>query len=269
MVDQLCCFLTRGSASAGRVAGKMVVVAVFGWMSTQIASAQEPGVHYYHQGVMPPGAIGSLQLQRGGPVRGFFQPVEIKAPQGVLISLVEGGAFEPPQPTPYKVGLLIGQVYRLRVTNVPLYQGLEVFPTIEVVDRLYAPPDQMWRFPIEIQLALEDLVLALDGKFVTRVIYLEDPLLALPVRKDPGRQEWFEAAPGTDPLAVADQLGRPVAILRLGARLPGRTPGADRDFFFGSPPLARYAGGPNQTPQPVEPQSSGETQARLSGRQTR
>ena len=38
-----------------------------------------------------------------------------------------------------KAGLLIGSVYRLRVTSIPLAEGLEVFPTIEVIDRLYAP----------------------------------------------------------------------------------------------------------------------------------
>ncbi len=45
---------------------------------------------------MPPGAIGSRQLQRGGPLPGFFQPVEIKAPAGALISLASGDQFGRP-----------------------------------------------------------------------------------------------------------------------------------------------------------------------------
>ena len=36
-------------------------------------------------------------------------------------------------------GMLIGQVYRLRVTNIPHQPGVEVFPTIQVIDRLYPP----------------------------------------------------------------------------------------------------------------------------------
>jgi hypothetical protein len=230
----------------------MAVVILLSCLSEALLPAQEPGVHYYHQGVMPPGAIGSLQLQRGGPLPGFFQPVEIKAPQGALISLVENGGFGLPESAPIKVGLLIGQVYRMRVMNVALHEGLEVFPTIEVIDRLYPPPDQMWRFPIEIQLTHEDLVLAIEGKFVTRVIYLEDPQLALPVAKDPNAQEWFDVAPGRDPLAQADQLGRPVAILRLGARLPDRNLGADSSFFYGSPPLVRHLANALELPQHVE-----------------
>ena len=54
-----------------------------------------PAFTIWHQGVMPPGAIGSRQLQRGGPLPGFFQPVEIKAPPGVLISLASGDQFGP------------------------------------------------------------------------------------------------------------------------------------------------------------------------------
>ena len=90
--------------------------------------AQEPGVHYWHHGVMPPGAIGSRQLQRGGPLPGFFQPVEIKAPAGVLISLAVANQFDPAPEAPRRVGLLIGSVYRLRVTNIPWQaEGLESF----------------------------------------------------------------------------------------------------------------------------------------------
>ena len=209
--------------------------------SAGLLPAQEPGVHYLHHGVMPPGAIGSQQLQRGGPLPGFFQPVEIKAPPGVLVSLAENGAFGQAEPAPVRAGMLIGQVYRFRATNIPLHPGLEVFPTIEVIDRLYTPRGQEVRFAVPVELTTEDLLLASDGKFVTRVIYLEDPRQALPIQEDPQTQNWFEAAPGRDPLAMADRLGRPVAILRLGARLPDATVGADMAFLFGCPPLVKHS----------------------------
>jgi len=127
---------------------------------------------------------------------GYFQPVEIKAPQGALVSLAVAGTFDGPKPAPRRTGFLIGQVYRMRVTNIHLHPGMEVFPTIEVTDRLYPPRGQETRFAIPIELTQEDLELALQGKFVTRVIYLEDPRRALPVAEDPQRQEWFEIGPG-------------------------------------------------------------------------
>ncbi len=229
---------TMRSLFRKRLAGTMIVV-LLGWLAPGTLWAQQPGVHYWHQGVMPPGAIGSRQLQRGGPLPGFFQPVEIKAPSGALISLASADQFGSGHATPYRVGFLIGSVYRLRVTNIPLEaggEGLEVFPTIEVIDRLYAPPGQECRFAIPIELTKEDLRLALRGKFVTRVIYLEDSRNASPTREINKSQNWFEVSPGQDPLAAADALGRPVAILRLGGRLPDAS--AQSGFFFGSPPYA-------------------------------
>lgn len=209
----------------------MLVLWSLGYATT--LSAQQPSVHYLHHGVMPPGAIGSAQLQRGGPLPGYYQPVEIKAPAGALVSLAVDQQFDRSQQGPRKAGFLIGAVYRLRVTNIRLAAGVEVFPTIEVIDRLYAPPGQACRFPIPIEITEDDLRLAADGKFVTRVIYLEDPQNAIPARENPQHQDWFEAAAGQDPLAVADGLGRPVAILRLGGRLPDQK--LDTQFFFGSP----------------------------------
>jgi hypothetical protein len=232
-----------------RVAGKMAMMAACLLVLAAIGSAQESGVHYYHQGALPPGAIGSQQLQRGGPLAGYYQPVEIKAPDGARIALAVNGQFEEPRQNMRKAGMLIGSVYRLQVSGIPQAEGQEVFPTIEIIDRLFTPLGQENRFSIPIELSDADLKLALEGKFVTRVIYLEDPRDALPIRDDPNRQTWFEVGPGQDPLAVADSLGRPVAILRLGGRLPDSNAGPDPKFFFGFPPFVDY---PNPPAAPVE-----------------
>jgi hypothetical protein len=197
--------------------------------------AQQPQVHYNHAGTMSPGAIGRGQLRRGGPLRGYVQPVEIKVPQGALISLAMDGQFDGGDGSPRLVGMYVSPVYRLKVTNIPLHAGHEVFPTIEVIDRLYAPRGKETRFPIPIELTQQELEMALDGKFVTRVIYVEDTDTALPVAQDPSEQHWLEVASGSDVLAEADKLGRPVAILRLGGRLPGAN-GPNQEFLFGSPP---------------------------------
>ncbi|MGD0654848.1 MAG: DUF11 domain-containing protein [Thermoguttaceae bacterium] len=230
-----------------QVAGRVVLM-VFGSLGlATMLPAQQPGVHYWHQGAMPPGAIGSRQLTRGGPLPGFFQPVEIKAPDGALISLASDGRFDEPQGGPRKAGLLIGAVYRLKVTGIRLAAGLELFPTVEIIDRTYAPIGMELRFPIPVELSQEDLSLALEGKFVTRVIYLEDPRNALPARENPQAQDWFEVKPGQDPLAIADALGRPVAILRMGGRLPEASQSPDPSFLFGCPPFVSYPSQPQQT----------------------
>ncbi|MEX2141570.1 MAG: hypothetical protein WD894_20055 [Pirellulales bacterium] len=189
-----------------------------------------------HAGKLPPGAIGAQQLLRGGPLPGYFQPAEIKAPEGAFVSLAVNQEFSAPQTTPLKVGMLIAPVYRLRVTQIPNHLGEEVYPTIEIINRIYPPVGEEFRFPVPIELTQADLELALSGKFVTRVVYLEDPQQALPVAPVDDEQRYFEVRPSDDPLEVADRLGRPVAIIRLGGRLPDAT-GPDPKFLFGSPPL--------------------------------
>ncbi|MCS7237308.1 MAG: hypothetical protein NZ899_03455 [Thermoguttaceae bacterium] len=214
--------------------------------------AQQPSVHYFHQGNLQPGTVGATRLQGGGPVVGYFQPVQIRAPSGVSISVAEGGTFGEPAPAPLTVGLLIGPVYRFRITDIPFFPGKEVYPTVEIIDRIYPPLGLEWQYPVVIELTLEDLRLALQGFFVTRVVYLEDPQRALPIATENTGQNWFEAPPGTDPLTIADQLGRPVAIVRLGGRVPATFPVPDEQFLYGCPPVMRSPAQAAETKAPPE-----------------
>ncbi len=214
-----------------------LLAAVLVSLSASAVEAQGPRAHFQHAGKMPPGAIGSQQLLRGGPLPGYFQPVEIKAPPGAMVSLAIDNQFSAPLATPLRVGMLIAPVYRFRVAQIPDRPGAEVYPTIEIINRIYPPIGEEFRFPVPIELTLEELEMALNGKFVTRVIYLEDPLNAVPVATGADKpQSFFEVRPTDDPLAIADQLGRPVAILRLGGRLPEAT-APDAKFMYGSPML--------------------------------
>lgn len=186
---------------------------------------------------MPPGAIGNLRLVRGGPLSGYFQPVRIRAPEGARISLAEeGGACNVVEGS-LLVGMQIGPVYRLQVSGFSPQTGLEVYPTVEVIDRLYPPPGLALRYPIPIELTREELQMAADGVFVTRVIYVENPNQAVPIdSSQDDHQQWVEAPHGADPLAVADEMGRPVAILRIGARVPS----ASASTFDACPPPVQH-----------------------------
>lgn len=193
-----------------------LVSGVFG----SAAYGQRPPVHYFHSANLPPGVVGHGQTLRGGPVAGYFQPVEILVPPGSSVSLVANGEFQPPQKNSVLVGLQVGQVYPLKIMGIPRKEGAEVFPSIEIVNRMYPPPGLERHFPVPIQFTEEELGLALSGRYVLRVIYLEDPQTALPVRDDPAKQRYFDVRSDEDPLQVADRLGRPLAILRMGSRMP-------------------------------------------------
>ncbi len=205
-------------------------------LTTSYAYAQQRVVHYpFGTQNMVPGAIGRAALGKRAPLRGYYQPVEVHAPKGCHIAVAVEGVFVESKKSPVNVGLLIGQVYRFQVTRIPLRPGLEVYPTIEVVDRLYPPAGKAARFPVPVILTLEEIDLALKGSLVTRVIYVENPDAALGGHEEPGEQRYFETRAQDDPLKVADVLGRPIAILRVGSRLPGQNP--DASFFYGSPHL--------------------------------
>lgn len=202
------------------------------------AGGQDRPVHWLNAGAMPPGAIGSLRLHRGGPLNGYFQPVRVRAPQGARIALAMEGSFTEAEGE-LLAGMHIGPVYRLKLTEIPNHPGLEIFPTVEVIDRLYPPPGLALRFPIPIELTAEELDLAARGSFVTRVIYVEDPQTALPVaRPKDGDQPWVEAPKGADPLVEADKRGRAVAILRIGSRMPNAN--AEAEFASCAPPAVMY-----------------------------
>ncbi len=196
-------------------------LSVLAWLSclTTLAHAQPP-IHYFHSANLPPGTVAQGQLERHLTLRGYYQPVEVQVPSGALVSVNIGGQFDEPHAGSVVAGMQIGPVYQLKISNIPYFEGFEVFPTIEVVNRLYPPEGKSRRFPIPIQFTQEELEMALDGRYVTRVVYLEDRDSALPVQDDPAHQRYFEAAPGEDPLRVADQFGRPMLIMRMGSRVP-------------------------------------------------
>ncbi len=165
---------------------------------------------------------------------GYFQPVQIKVPEDARVSLAREGAFIQPQKGSITAAMQVGYIYRFQVLNIPLNEGFEVYPTIEMINRLRPPVGEEWRFPIPVELTLEDFELALAGKLVTRVIYLEPPDTALPRSADSQQQWYFDVGARNDPLQVAKELGRPMAIVRLGGIVPDRN-GPTRDFLFGSP----------------------------------
>ena len=221
------------------VAGKILRAVLVGFVCSTSVFAQDRPVHWHHKGAMPPGAIGRQRLMRGGPLSGFCQPVEIRVPQGTRIAPAAASGFLEGRQDRLLVGLPIGPVYRFKVTEIPEQPGLELFPSIELVDRLYPPAGQALKFPVPIELTQEELLLAAEGRFITRVIYLEDPQLAPAIARDGEEQPWIEARPGDDPLVMADHLGRPMAILRLGGRVPGNNQ-VNPAFLYGAPPAVVY-----------------------------
>ncbi|WP_231615922.1 hypothetical protein [Novipirellula artificiosorum] len=191
--------------------------------------------HRIVSGDMPPGQVGQARLTGRGPVQGYFQPVAFSGPKGVGFSMPEhGNLFGKEDPT-LQLGLMVGGVYRFRITGIPNAEGAELYPTIELIDRIYPPPGLATSFPILINLDQDDLDAALDGRMVTRVIYLEDPDTAIALPETPKTSRAIEISEHQDALEVADRFGRPVAIVRIGSVAPPTAEALMPQFFFGYP----------------------------------
>lgn len=193
--------------------------------------------HALYQGDLPAGVVGQARLQRRGPVVNYYQPVQFVGPTGVKFALAENGSFGNSQDG-LMAGLLIGSVYRYRVTEIPGAEGVELYPTVELIDRTYPPANLATLYPIPVVLDESDIEAALDGRMVTRVVYLEDPQTAIAIPGTPTESRVMELSSYQDPLHEADRLGRPVAIVRMGSVRPPAAPALLPQFFFGFPTWA-------------------------------
>jgi hypothetical protein len=168
-----------------------------------------------------PGAIGAMHGSQLGPrpesvCPDFIQPVEIRGPEGMMVSIETAAGWSPMKPAPFRMGLVVGEPYRLRIGGIEGREGDEVFPSLRVLAKLATPPGQAWRFPVEVTIDADDLRLAVAGAHVRRVVYsacdAEQPDI-LPAA-------WFDVKPGHDAFAVASTLGDPIAELVIGNRVP-------------------------------------------------
>lgn len=211
----------------------------------QAQEVPPPGsVHYQWTGQTPPGVVGTWQLRRGVGPAGYFQPVQIVGPKGLRVDFEpavgnihpspgEWGSKKGATAAPALAGLLVGPAYRIQLSGLPDHPNRSLWPTIEVIDRLYPPVGSEPKFPIPIEFTQEEIDAALEGRMITKVIYLEEPDRALPLERVAGRLPVFDVAPGRDPLKAADVFGRPMAIVRLGKRVPLAYPSA----AYASPPV--------------------------------
>lgn len=211
-------------------------------------------------------ALAGLALLAGKPAagqdwhrnpHGMYQPLNQSAPPGrtalwyaaagrihplerqtVRVTLPSTGKVtfftaDPDDPivvdAPGMVTLQLAHIYRMRIAEMPEFPGVELYPSIELIDRLHPPQGQEHRFPVPIEFHEEEIEGALAGNLMTKVVYLEQPQVAR-----------IEPADGTIPVAdlpnsvnlfaAADLRGRPLAIIRLGSRTPAPS-GAEAAFF--------------------------------------
>jgi hypothetical protein len=163
----------------------------------------------------------------GGPGPGIIPPVDPAMggvmTDGSVIQASYGGGFGPGGfgPGPCVGGCPPGlgggyAIYRLRISNVPGRDGVELFPTLEIAPVTPRTDAYLAHAPIPVQFTEEDFDQVLGGNFVTKVIYLPDPEFQELALANVETLVSTRLEPGVDPIAEADRRGSILAILRMG-----------------------------------------------------
>ena len=187
------------------------------------AQALQPVRHNLIRGDMPPGMAAQFYQVSDPALRGHVQPVQLVAPTDTTIEIGDAASnFGQARTSQMSIGMAVGYVYRFKLSNLPVLNavGESLYPSIEVFGKLSPPAGLEKDFPIQVVVTQDDIELALTGRMVTRVIYLEDPRGDLPHLHTTTDQPSIDVPRGQDPLRAAEQMGRPMAILRMGSRVP-------------------------------------------------
>ncbi|MEX2561572.1 MAG: hypothetical protein WD403_16730, partial [Pirellulales bacterium] len=156
---------------------------------------------------MPPFPAASSQVVFAGP-DGMMVAWDVSMP-GMFDSdpLIVPGRYNFPQ----------GAIYRLKLTNIPGREGIELYPTLEIGPSLPRTDAYLAHNAIPVQFTEEDFDQVLTGNFVTKVIYLPDPeYQELAVAAGVETLVSTRLDPGVDPIVEADRRGAILAIVRIG-----------------------------------------------------
>jgi len=127
-----------------------------------------------------------------------------------------GGFDSEPLVTPGRYDFPQGAIYRLKITDVPGTEGLELYPSLEVAPVAPRTAAFLAHNAIPFQLTEEDLDQVTTGNFVTKVVYLPDPCYQELAVAGVETLVSTRLDPGVDPVVEADRRGSILAIIRIG-----------------------------------------------------
>jgi hypothetical protein len=175
-----------------------------------------PGVDGPGPGVIPPEYPG-LPFSGAGEMLGETQ-VLFSKPEGMQVRWdVGSGMFgDVPLIVPGRSNFQQGGIYRLKLTNIPNREGVELYPTLEIGPATPRTEAFLAHNALPVQFTPEDFDQVLAGNFVTKVIYLPDPEFQELALAGVETLVSTRLEPGVDPVVEADRRGAILGIIRLG-----------------------------------------------------
>ena len=220
------------------LAGLLTLAAA--WPTTAWAQSTSRGRYFPLDQTTPPGVAGRWSAAQRGYTP-MMQTVRVELPSsegkgagGRVAFYTNTQGEHTAVAAPAIAALRVGSIYRIKISDLPDFPGAELYPSIELIDRLHPPRGREIEFAIPILFTTEEIAMALEGRLVTKVIYLEQPDRAAPVRNSNAARNRL-ADPRENLLAIADEAGRPMVIVRVGGRLPDAAATESGFFGFGEP----------------------------------
>ncbi len=145
--------------------------------------------------------------------------VRFRGPQGMQAAFYQGPPPGRSHDAPVLVGLRPGYSYRVRLGNLPKHPDAALYPTVQVCGTLTLPPRAAAdAYPVAVTLTADDIDQALAGSVITKVYFVENVEKAVPQATAPEQLLEYELPPERDPFQEALGLGRPVLVVRFGAK---------------------------------------------------
>jgi len=107
-------------------------------------------------------------------------------------------------------------VYRLKLANIPMRPGVELFPTMEVAPVTAQTAAFLSHSTIPVQFTEEDFDQVRGGNYVTKVVYLPDAAYQEMAMAGIDTLVSTQLAPGQDPTEEAERRGAVIAVIRMG-----------------------------------------------------
>lgn len=147
--------------------------------------------------------------------------VKFALPDGVRVTTMPGTDAKTMHATTATFGFRPGYIYRVQLTGLPNRPDESLYPEIEVRGSLAPRPGMNYMdYPAAIFFSADELAKASAGSLLTKVIYLEDPEKAVPVKTTNDRPLEQIADTDEDAIRAAADQGRVVMIVRVGNRVP-------------------------------------------------
>jgi hypothetical protein len=200
-------------------------------------------------GVDGPGPGVMMLGDPGPPAVGAATQVIFAGPEGMIITwdVTAPGAFDSePLVAPARYNFPQGAIYRLKLTNIPGREGVELYPTIEIAPSLPRTDAYLAHNGVPVQFTEEDFDQVLSGNFVTKVIYLPDPDFQELALAGVETLVSTRLDPGLDPIVEADRRGAILAIIRVGNK--DLQVGGQDQMVGGGPDGMVGPGGPGYCP---------------------